>query len=174
MQIKYVDTKGSGIPGRMLHNLVLDDPSVEYFLIRDVHARIGPRDLTTVQEWLKSDAGLHGVFDHPSADTNFLDPSHWGGKMKVVRPLMHNHTMLEILRDACEDTSCTEQVILEKVFKLDINHDVLFIHNTVSCSTEEFMHDITMERLHWEFIGQKFDKDELAQSKFPKDFRRNC
>ena len=44
--------------------LVFDDPSVLYFISRDVDSRFSPRELMAVNEWINSKLGFHTMHDH--------------------------------------------------------------------------------------------------------------
>ena len=62
---EIVDMSNSKIPGMYWRFLIMDDPKVDLFIVRDTDSRINYRDESAVNQWLKSNNILHICRDHP-------------------------------------------------------------------------------------------------------------
>jgi len=62
------------------------DPSAERFVVRDIDSRLNAREAAAVAEWVRSDADVHVMRDHPS-HCNAAHPvlaGMWGGKTAAL------------------------------------------------------------------------------------------
>ena len=62
---------------------VVDDPSVDVFIVRDCDSRLTPRDVIVVNDWLKQNpqqSVLHCIRDHPSHSGYTINGGLWGGR----------------------------------------------------------------------------------------------
>lgn len=64
--------------------LIAEDPNVERFLIRDVDSRPSAREVSAVQDWVKSDLNFHAMRDHPYHAVWMLGGL-WGAKGGVLK-----------------------------------------------------------------------------------------
>ena len=71
--------------GRKMFNrfLVVDDPTVEYSMIRDLDSRPSIRELLAVNEWIASGLGFHTMRDHPYHEIAVLGGM-WGAKRGAI------------------------------------------------------------------------------------------
>lgn len=75
--IKVTETQAQ-ISGLFWRFLVMDDPQVKHFLIRDADSLISPREVAAVQQWLDSDRWFHLMRDYYS-HTELILAGMWGG-----------------------------------------------------------------------------------------------
>lgn len=88
-QIYHV--KNTMISGFFWRFLVMDDPSVKRFLIRDADSLLSYRERAAVDEWLNSDRWFHVMRDFYS-HTELILAGMWGGCTGVFK---HNHRNIE-------------------------------------------------------------------------------
>lgn len=67
--------------------LILDDPSVQYALFRDVDSRITIRELLAIHAWLKSNLPFHVMHDHPDHNIGIL-AGMWAAHLPTLRNRM--------------------------------------------------------------------------------------
>lgn len=63
--------------------LVLDDPTVEYAMIRDLDSRPSIRELLAVNEWISSGMSFHGMRDHAYHSVPIMGGM-WGAKHGAI------------------------------------------------------------------------------------------
>src|SRR5882757_6760699 len=63
--------------------LVLGDPLVDIFVIRDLDSRLSHRERQAVAEWENSNFSLHAMRDHPFHNVKLLGGM-WGASNKVL------------------------------------------------------------------------------------------
>jgi len=65
---------------------VLDDESVDKFIVRDSDSRFTPRDAAAVADWLKqgADYAFHCIRDHPSHSWYPISGGLWGGRRAAL------------------------------------------------------------------------------------------
>ena len=73
---------------------VFDDPSVLYFISRDVDSRFSPRELLAVNEWIDSKLGFHTMHDHVWHSDVIM-----GGMFGMKRGVMPNRTMVALIKE---------------------------------------------------------------------------
>jgi hypothetical protein len=80
--------------------LVVDDPTVEYAIVRDVDSRPSIRDLLAINEWISSGLAFHTIRDH-----RYHSVAVMGGMFGMKRGLFEssNTTMTNIVKKAFED-----------------------------------------------------------------------
>ena len=66
--------------------LVLDDPKIKRFMIRDCDSVINIRERRAVDEWLASDKHYHILRDNP-AHTDLILAGMWGGIAGLLPPI---------------------------------------------------------------------------------------
>ena len=72
--------------------MVVDDPSVEIFIVRDCDSRLTPRDAAVVNDWLRQkpeNSVFHCVRDHPSHSMYSVSGGLWGGRRPALSALFN-------------------------------------------------------------------------------------
>lgn len=85
-QVILVNEQQRQISGLFWRFLVMDDPTVKRFLIRDADSLVSYREQAAVNEWLKSDRWFHIMHDYYS-HTELILAGMWGGCQGGVRDL---------------------------------------------------------------------------------------
>ena len=72
---------------------VVDDPSVDLFIVRDADSRLTPRDAAVVDDWLRqrpeTAAIFHCVRDHPSHSRFAVSGGLWGAQRALLLRLFN-------------------------------------------------------------------------------------
>ena len=84
-QVHYVDRGGGRrLAGMMWRFMVIDDPDVDVFIVRDADSRLTPRDAAVVADWLgqkpETSAILHCIRDHPAHSDSYINGGLWGAR----------------------------------------------------------------------------------------------
>jgi hypothetical protein len=64
--------------------LVASDPSVDYFIVRDIDSRLGVRERFAVDEWMASGLPFHVMRDHPGHSKFPMSGGMWGGTRDAI------------------------------------------------------------------------------------------
>lgn len=92
--------------------LVAEDPSVKYFLIRDVDSVVNKREQYAVHEWLGSGSCFHIMRDY-SSHTDLILAGLWGGAAGILPPLA---TLLKgFVYDPLTESRNADQLFLGRV-----------------------------------------------------------
>ncbi|QTD31465.1 tetratricopeptide repeat protein [Pseudomonas fluorescens] len=81
---------GEGVHPLMWRNLVIDDPDVDRYLIRDADALLSEREKAAVDEWVASPNWFHHIRDY-FTHTELILAGLWGGcrgGLPAMKPLM--------------------------------------------------------------------------------------
>ena len=79
--------------GMIWRFLVLGDPLVDVFVVRDLDSLILPREVHAVRDWLKSSKTFHIMRDSPMHNSCIMGGM-WGANKKAYSPALHNKSSL--------------------------------------------------------------------------------
>ena len=79
--------------------LVLGDPTVFRFIVRDLDARLLPRERAAVDEWVASKKPFHAMRDH-TAHTAAILGGCWGGNNNLIGYDLANRMLFNISQQA--------------------------------------------------------------------------
>ena len=97
--MSYVpDAIADTIPIQMWSYLIVDDPQVEYFVIRRAKQRLSERGALAIHSWMSSNATFHCVRDHPLHKTQAIVKGLWGARRDRLRTLL-GYSMREMLEN---------------------------------------------------------------------------
>lgn len=108
--------------------LVMDDPAVQRFIVRDADSLLSEREAAAVEEWLASPYWFHHMRDYFS-HTELLLAGMWGGCRGVfsgVREWMQNFHARYKSSERFADQSFLKTVLWPTVRESVLNHDTLF------------------------------------------------
>jgi len=184
------------IPPRWWRYLVVDDTSVDYFLIRDADSRLSERDAMAVSDWMSSTSSVHCIRDLPSHASQAVVDGLWGGKPKEIRRLIGKsvHSILLgyfrssdlVMSEISSSPANTSNAMtvnkdihvsfLEGVFwplvsSASICHDSVSCRNwtrTLSFPDEKPPADVS------EYVGQKYNEYHDAASRENRSTSTDC
>ncbi|TDA47890.1 tetratricopeptide repeat protein [Burkholderia pyrrocinia] len=116
------------IPATMWRFLVMDDPSVVRYLVRDADALLSEREVPTVAQWLESGRWFHHMRDY-FTHTELLLAGMWGGCNGVfpaLYPLMRDFAASHQRSARFTDQHFLREVLWATVRESILNHDELF------------------------------------------------
>ncbi|MGU7816127.1 tetratricopeptide repeat protein [Burkholderia sp. AW49-1] len=116
------------MPGTLWRFLVMDDPGVDRFIVRDADSLLSEREAAAVDEWLASDRLFHHMRDY-FTHTELLLAGLWGGCTGVIPPVAP--LIAEFLASYRGPARFTDQQFLRTVLWPTVreslmNHDELF------------------------------------------------
>jgi tetratricopeptide (TPR) repeat protein len=76
-----------GLGGTLWRFFVANDRTIDYFIVRDVDARLNSQDRVAVDEWIKSGKSFHIMRDHP-VHAELIMGGLWGGKAGLLPSLV--------------------------------------------------------------------------------------
>ena len=82
---EIIDMTGTNIPGMFWRFLVINDNTVDLFIVRDIDSRINAREEKAVIKWIESNKDMHVIRDHPHHYYKILGGM-WGLKNKSSNP----------------------------------------------------------------------------------------
>jgi hypothetical protein len=120
------------LPGTMWRFLVMDDPTVDRFLLRDADSLLSEREAAAVAEWIDSGQLFHHMRDY-FTHTELLLAGMWGGCTGVfpaIRPLMAAYMAEHPGPSRFSDQHFLRETLWPTVRQSILNHDELFgFHN---------------------------------------------
>ncbi len=128
-QLVEIDARTrQAMPGTMWRFLVLDDPQVDRFMLRDADALLSEREAAAVAEWLQSGRWFHHMRDYCS-HTELLLAGLWAGCRGVFPPIAPLMTAFAARHR--DERRFTDQYFLRELLWPTIrdsvlNHDELF------------------------------------------------
>ena len=159
-ELNFVDPKETKIAPMMWRFMVVDDMSVDRFIIRDSDSRLSARDAATVAAWVKSGKPLHCVRDHPSHSMAALSGGMWGGVPSSIRNLMRRpfkQLMYGFKSGYGEDMNFLNSIVWPRL------KDSFYCSDSVSCDRYPSSHSFPIPRYTFEHVGQVFDDHDLAR-----------
>lgn len=165
VDIQYVVPEQDFIPPMMWRFLVADDPSVDYFVIRDSDSRLTERDAAAVTAWIESGRPFHSIRDHPSHASYAVSGGLWGGKARELRNILRR-SWIDLMRgtssEYLEDMNFLNKVIWPKV------QEHAYCSDSVSCDRWPNSHPFPVQRYGYDHVGQVFDERDIGR---PIDIR---
>lgn len=116
------------IPATLWRFLVMDDPQVDRFLVRDADALLSEREVPAVEAWLTSGRFFHHIRDY-FTHTELLLAGLWGGCTGVLPPIapkMRAYTTTYRGAARFTDQAFLREVLWPTVRESILNHDELF------------------------------------------------
>ena len=117
-----------GIPATLWRFLVMDDPQVDRFLVRDADALLSEREVSAVDAWIASGRLFHHIRDY-FTHTELLLAGLWGGCTGVLPPIapkMRAYTTAYRGATRFTDQAFLREVLWPSVRENILNHDDLF------------------------------------------------
>ncbi len=156
----------------------MDDPGVEYFIVRDADSRLIERDAAAVEDWIQTGKSFHCVRDHPSHASSAVFGGLWGGRLPHLRELVRLpivDLMKGIKEGYYEDVQFLTNMIWPKVNRQAMCHDSVSCHKWVNA------YPFPTVRHGMESVGMVYDQygkarqsdvDILRQQTLPRECAR--
>jgi len=122
------DATRRAIPGTMWRFLVLDDPSVDRFMVRDADALLSERETSAIAAWVDSGRWFHHMRDY-FTHTELLLAGMWAGCRGVfppVAPLMADYARHHPSERRFTDQHFLREMLWPTIRDSVLNHDELF------------------------------------------------
>ncbi len=110
-EIIFVNQEQSEIPGTFWRFLVIDDESVDKFMIRDADSLLSYKEKAAVKEWLNSGKYFHVMRDSRMHNELIL-AGMWGGYNGVIKNIFG--LMKDYLKEDMDVNRISDQVFLRK------------------------------------------------------------
>ena len=157
VEIIDVNTMGGGAvnkggsAGMFWRFMVMSDPGVERYIIRDSDSRLNARDRFAVEEWITSGKGAHSIRDHPN-HRHALGGGLWG----AVRGAVPVHVGQQ-LKSSQGRAYGDDLTFLAKSVWPTVQHNVL-MHDAYGCYKWAGSRPFPTKRRHdYQHVGQVFD-----------------
>jgi len=125
-QVKMKPRPSQFYEGLLWRFEVLDDATVDRFLIRDADSIVNVKERVAVDEWLQSDCWFHAMRDFPS-HTEVLLAGMWGGANGILPSLAE---LLKAFHPTIAPTSTYDQLLLRECVWPTVRQSVM-IHDSV-------------------------------------------
>lgn len=129
----------------------LNDPEVEFVIVRDCDSRLNRREAAAVDEWLKSGADFHIMRDHPKHASEFMGGL-WGCRCSAATKIDWNKTL------DCRNCYGSDQYLLIDLFYRNVYKSAV-IHASF-WAYEPWAKQFPTERFDDEYVGEAFDEHE--------------
>ena len=149
---EIVDMTNSKIPGMYWRFLIIEDPKVDVFIVRDTDSRINYHDQNAVNQWLKTNKKLHICRDHPHHYYKILGGM-WGFKNYLDREVKISNLIDTNKKfKKMDDIYFLEKQIYPKYAISSVIHDQYY---KVEPHSQKF--DSYQIGEYYNFIGQMFN-----------------
>ena len=151
------------VPPRYWRYLVIDDASVEWFIVRDADSRLSERDAAAVGAWVgdgeeagvggrgETEGALHCVRDHPKHVGMAVWEGLWGGRSTLMRTALRNEPVLSLVEKYLANT-LNNFAYLTKLFSNASSSPQNFTYKNSDNVTHDFLLDVI-----WRLLGDKAD-----------------
>ena len=182
---EIVNMDDSKIPGMYWRFLIIEDPKVDVFIVRDTDSRISYHDENAVNQWLKSNKILHICRDHPHHYYKMLGGM-WGFKNYLDREIKISN-LIDTNKpfEKMDDIYFLEKQIYPNYVLKSMIHDQYYLYEPHSIKFDNY--NIGE---YYNFIGEMFNfnnerqylerdkdiilnyKNEMKDSKWSRYFRK--
>lgn len=159
-EVKKIPNEISSLPAEAWKYIVIDDPTVEKFLIRSTTSRLSSRESSVVNKWLETDSPkcLHCTRDHPSQAPLPLTDGAFGGVAACFREKLDGGTMAEAMLKYSQ--SFTVQDFLNGFIWMKLSDSAL-CHDSVSCKRWNGSAPFPFLRQGASYVGAPFNAMEV-------------
>ena len=149
-----VSDSASSLHPSLWRYLVIDDPKVQRFIIRDSDTRPTQREFVVLRDWMASTPkALHCIRDHPLHSIQPLNPGLVGGFTRLILDSL-NQPFKKFLHQAHNESFLLNNLLWPK-FKNQV-----LCHDSLSCQKFPFSKKFPQLRFDNIYIGQKYDSNE--------------
>jgi hypothetical protein len=148
------------------------DPTIAYFISRDLDSRISKRDVAATQEWIESGKDFHIIRDHPGGHGWPINAGMWGCRGGAIPNLV------ELMRSYLSANPRYGDKSIDQCFLRDVIHPIavksLFLHDEYY-NYERIGVPIKRDRKldDFQFIGESVDENDAQRGPDPDCQRRS-
>jgi len=160
-EIRYIDTASNSLAPMLWRFLVVEDPEVQIFAVRDCDSRLTPRDAAVVSDWLKTDKAFHCVRDHPSHSNYAVSGGMWGGRRVPLNDVFNGSLRTAMKKYGAgyvEDMNFLGSEVWPKV-----KDSHAYCHDSFSCDKFPASHAFPVRREGSEHLGQVYDEHSIGR-----------
>ena len=160
--VELIDMSNSKIPGMYWRFLVMDDPQVSIFIVRDIDSRLSIREKLAVKEWEQSDKIMHIMRDHPHHHYKILGGM-WGFKNDKINFNMelaiNNFLKLKNYKFKRMDDMHFLNLLYDSMKSYTIEHDSFYqhIYNSKSFPIE------TKKGKYYSYVGEIYNSNNKPE-----------
>ena len=147
VQLVFINTQNISLDPSLWPLLAVDDPTVDYLLVRKPTSRLCDRDAAVVTDWLGSGKIVHVIKDHPAHSSSEIVPGLWGAQAKELRDILQV-PMSDILGTSQNESQFLDQVLWPLVSNYTLHHD------SVTCAKGSKPFPVAREER--EYLGRDF------------------
>lgn len=138
---------------------VVDDPSVDAFIIRDCDSRLSLREKSAVDQWLFSPFCFHSMKDHPWHSGVPILGGMWGAKRGCLKDMQQKITkwMPSSIMTKGPDQLFIKNIIYPLVKNNWLEHDGV----KITGDTNPKALDFPTPRINGEFVGEIYDENDI-------------
>jgi len=158
----------TGFEGMFWRFWAVDDEDVEIVLSRDCDSRISEREVSAINEWIRSEREFHIIRDHPNHLTPIMGGM-WGCRTKVFKEIgfkMKNISQLYHSQKTNSVVGKDQDFLAEVVYPLVRKKSLE--HSEFGISYGELIYKLPKERINYEFVGDSFDENDVRNPDYWK------
>jgi len=148
---EHPEFRGS-IAGMFWRFLVVDDPTVDRFIVRDSDSRLNLREKFAIDEWIESGVGVHSLRDHVNHNYPF-NGGMWGARKGAVPSLM------AAIKRIPKDEFFADMTFLSQVVYPAVKGNML-AHDSFHCQKWPNSRSFPTRRFGFEHCGGVFDEND--------------
>ena len=159
-KVELIDVSNENIQGGMFWRfLVLNDKTVNRYMIRDIDSRLGDREANAVKEWLKSNKAAHVLRDHPNHGYS-MSGGLWGCTKDCFSE-SQKITLIEYIKNGKGGYMQDMYFLADFIYPIIKNN--LIAHDSYHC--EKFKDSIPFptERKNYETVGDIWNEDDTSE-----------
>lgn len=131
---------------------IIQDEKVDIFVIRNATSRLSERDVSSIEDWINTNAGFHCIRDHPRhKNMKLAGYGTVGGKRKILAQLLKQPW--KYLNSLTVSPWTWLQDHLYPAIE-----DTIMCHDSVSCRSWPKSKPFRVKRFKNEYIGRKFNE----------------
>ena len=148
------------------------DPTVEYFISRDLDSRISERDVTATKEWVESGKDFHIIRDHPGGHGWPINAGMWGCKGGTIPNFIDLMRRYLSANPRFGDKSIDQCFLRDVIYPFAVKS--LFLHDEYY-NYEKIGVPIKRNRKldDFQFIGESVDENDKQTGPDPDCQRRS-
>ena len=144
-----------------------EDPEVDIFLSRDCDSRFSDREISAIEEWLKSDKDFHIMRDHPYHTVPILGGM-WGCRNGILRGINFSKSIEGWNKFSIK--GCDQDYLGQVIYPLVRNRAME--HSEFGLNFGGQIRPFPTKRENYEYVGDIFDENDVRHPDYWKLIKR--